>query len=520
MNKVRKTNDTDQAVNERPFGKKRFLITLLFTLVTLSILVYTNWRSYVFFKQMFIERFVLMEINSKIPQLDEALTMSAKLAAATGDLRWKTRYDTLSPQLDSLILLARKLNINILFNISAKQVDSANLQLVDMEKEAFNLIQSGHQSEAIDLLASREYNEGKKEYRNSFHQMQTDFWNYNLDLMKKEHFKLLFSLFSTFILFPLLLLTWYSVLKSMQKYFNDRKQAEETLKESEKRHRDILENLNDVIFTLNTDKIITYISPQVEQMYGYVPEELIGQPIFKIVHPEDHKLIDNGFLSPLEDELVTREFQYVTKDGQVRWAQTRSRRVMEDGRITGIDGIFTDVTERRKAEDALIDSKAFLNSIIDSTEDLIWSVESEKFGLMTFNKGLFNYFMKSGLQIRKGMVIEEMLPEPFANTIKCLYIKTLKDGFVSQFYEASNNSRILLLNLHLLSKDNKPYAISVFGKDITEMKESEVRIRNQFEELQRWNKATENREERIMELKEEINELLIQAGKPVRYENT
>jgi PAS domain S-box-containing protein len=635
----------DQNLGDNPFGKKRFITTLFLTLIALSTLVYTNWTSYHFFRQMFMDRFSLMGINSKIPQLDEALTMSVNLAVATGDPRWEKRYDTLVPKLDSLILLAMQITKNFSSGIAALQIDSANLLLVNLEKKTFELVQSGHLTEAKAILSSTEYTEGKKEYQNAFQRMQSDFWNYNQDLMKKEHFKMIFSLISAFILFPLLLFTWHSVLISMQKYFNDRKYAEELLYKFEKRYRELVENLNDVIFTLNKDGIITYISPQVYNLYNYKPDELIGEPFTNIIYEKDILPIYRNFQRTLENSPGTSEFRYVAKNGNLRWAQTRGFPILKDGKATGINGIFTDIderkqielkvvesekrfktiidqspiaiallntkghpvvsnaalsrmvgysskelsrmtfaeftfpedvdkdlsqfeallagkipeyrlekrfvhkngslvwgnlyvtirrdingqpediigmaediTERKKAEYALAESEAFLNSIIDSTNDLIWAVDSEQFRLLTFNKGLKDYFMQIGIQIWKGMPLEEMLPGDKVNNYLNLYLQTLKEGSVSKIHQATMKNRILWLNLHLLSKENKPYAISVFGKDITELKDSETRITNQIEELRRWNEATINREDRILELKRQVNELLEEAGKPPIYQ--
>jgi PAS domain S-box-containing protein len=515
---LKNVKKTDQNLGQNPFGKKRFIITLLLTLMALSTLVYTNWTSYRYFKKMFMDRFSLMGINSKIPLLDEALTMSVNLAAATGDPQWKMRYDTLAPQLDALILQARQITKNFSSGKAALHIDSANLLLESLEKKSFELVQSGHVAEAKALLSSAEYAEGKEKYQNAFHQMQSDFWNYNLNLMKKERFKMLFSLLSTFVLFPLLLLTWYSVLNSMRKYFNDRKQAEESMFKSEKKYRELVENLNDVIFTVDIDGIVTYISPQVLQMYGYKQDEIIGRQFIEIVFHDDQQRIRSGFLTPKDNEMVTREFRYVTKNGDIRWAQSRSRRIMEDGHIIGIDGIFSDITERKKAQEALVESEAFLNSIIDSTTDLIWSVDSENFTILTYNKGLKDYFMQLGRQIGKGMAIKDLLPEESVDIFRNLYLQTLKEGFVSKIFPATTSNRILWINLHLLSRENKPYAISAFGKDITEVKEAENKIKNQLEELQRWNEATINREDRILELKQEVNELLEQIGKPPIYQ--
>jgi len=81
------------------------------------------------------------------------------------------------------------------------------------------------------------------------------------------------------------------------------------------------------------------------------------------------------------------------------------------GNLTGYRGADTDVTERRRAEKALAESQAQVLALFNSTNDMIWSVDPETFGLVTFNKGLRDYFSTARFEIKVGMTPERLLPQ-------------------------------------------------------------------------------------------------------------
>ena len=116
--------------------------------------------------------------------------------------------------------------------------------------------------------------------------------------------------------------------------------------------RHLVEDLNDVIFEVDQDGRITYVSPVIEQVLGYVPSELVGRPYAPLIHPDDLSSVMGAFADLVEGRLYPSEYRIQRKDGAFLWVRTSSRPVQgPDGRVIGIRGILTDVTERRRAED-------------------------------------------------------------------------------------------------------------------------------------------------------------------------
>ena len=106
----------------------------------------------------------LMELRSTITYLDEVLTMSARMAVATGDLQWERRYRQNEPKLDAAIKEAMEHAPEAHSGTSAAKTDAANIKLVNMEHRAFELVREGRAGEAEAILFSNEYELQKQIY--------------------------------------------------------------------------------------------------------------------------------------------------------------------------------------------------------------------------------------------------------------------------------------------------------------------------------------------------------------------
>lgn len=132
-----------------------------------------------------------------------------------------------------------------------------------------------------------------------------------------------------------------------------RKQAGDALQKSEEKFRQLVENMNDVFFILDTDGIVTYISPSAKTLFKEDFATLIGHSFSEIIYPDDLDKLTLEFRETLDNKPAPREFRYFNKDNQICWAQTSSIPIMTDGKVIGIRGIFSDITRRKKDEESL-----------------------------------------------------------------------------------------------------------------------------------------------------------------------
>jgi len=134
----------------------------------------------------------------------------------------------------------------------------------------------------------------------------------------------------------------------------ERKHAEESLRTSEEIFRSLVENINEVIYVVDTNGVMTYVSPSVEAMLGYEPNALIGHPYMEFVHPEDTAVHMQHFNQALYGQIGAQEYRVAHKNGEMRWIQTSSRPVYSEGVLLGIQGVMTDITQRKFLQERLI----------------------------------------------------------------------------------------------------------------------------------------------------------------------
>ncbi|MBI3795913.1 MAG: PAS domain S-box protein, partial [Deltaproteobacteria bacterium] len=138
-----------------------------------------------------------------------------------------------------------------------------------------------------------------------------------------------------------------------------RKQAEEVLRHREEYFRALIENASDIMSILNADGTVQYQGPSGERVLGYTMEELAGQNAFAFVHPEDLEQLLQTFVQGIEipDHIVTMEFRFRHKDGSWRYLEGIGKNLLANPAVAGIVVNSRDVTERKRAEQALRESE-------------------------------------------------------------------------------------------------------------------------------------------------------------------
>jgi hypothetical protein len=106
----------------------------------------------------------ITHLRGAIVHLDEVLTMSARMAALTGDLEWEDRYRRFQPQLETALREAMALAPEIGCGETATYTNVANIQLMEMENRAFHLVRQGRAAEAATLLLGEAYASRKRIY--------------------------------------------------------------------------------------------------------------------------------------------------------------------------------------------------------------------------------------------------------------------------------------------------------------------------------------------------------------------
>jgi PAS domain S-box-containing protein len=158
----------------------------------------------------------------------------------------------------------------------------------------------------------------------------------------------------------------------------DRKQ-EDAIRESEQKYRTLVEINRDIIFSLDTDGTIRYVSPQTEPLLGYRPDEMEGNVFTLFIHPDDSGLL----VRHIQDSLATGEpprrdqFRIRRKDGTYRWFEDNTRYTTDGRGRPVLAGTIRDIADEKAAQDALRESEEKYRTLVETTSDFIWEVDAD-----------------------------------------------------------------------------------------------------------------------------------------------
>ena len=132
----------------------------------------------------------------------------------------------------------------------------------------------------------------------------------------------------------------------------ERKQAEEALRESEEKFRSITERIYDVIIAARLDGVISYVSPSVRRILGYMPEELVGRNMMEFVpEAEIPRAIETFQLSAAGEDVEGHHSEFLKKDGSYAVVELNARPIYKDGKVTGAQAVIRDITETRRLQE-------------------------------------------------------------------------------------------------------------------------------------------------------------------------
>ncbi|GAB6043536.1 PAS domain-containing protein [Endothiovibrio diazotrophicus] len=305
---------------------------------------------------------------------------------------------------------------------------------------------------------------------------------------------------------------------------SSRKAAEDALRQSELRLHDIVNVSADWIWEVDTRGVYTYASESVRDLLGYSAEEIVGQTPFDLMPAEEAERIRNEFLAIIErrEPFCDLENTNRHKDGSLRCVSTNGMPFFDEaGELIGYRGLDRDITERRQAEAALRDSEARYRTLLTHAADAVFIADP---------RGHYTYVNHRACELL-GYRTDELLALTIADLAPPQELESTRERFT----ELAERGQ-LRTELNLRCKDGREVPVELnaarlpdgnyFGacRDITERKHAEQMLRRQAdelrtrnEELERFNRVTVGRELRMVELKQEVNALARELGRPPPY---
>jgi PAS domain S-box-containing protein len=278
----------------------------------------------------------------------------------------------------------------------------------------------------------------------------------------------------------------------------ERKQAEETLRRSEERYRMLADNMTDLIWVMGPDLKYTYTSPSTLRQRGLTMEELNALPLDQQIAPHSLEKVmqlyreilgrENPVISD-PPQPITQELEVYRKDGSSYWSETTFTLILDkQGKLVGILGSGRDVTERKRAEQALRESEERFRTFIEQSAEAV-SLVDEEGRLIEWNDSMERL---SGLKrqevagkffwdVLNNLIPPEKRSQQAFERNKAALIQALQTGQSPMFNHTiegevarPDGERRLTRQTAFPIKTEKGFRLGSVSQDITELKHTEA----------------------------------------------
>lgn len=245
------------------------------------------------------------------------------------------------------------------------------------------------------------------------------------------------------------------------------KETEELLRSSEEQYRLLFENSFDIIFSVNLQGKLVSISPSIERILGYKPEELIGRPIFELnLTPEKYRELMLTEIMQVfgGDSISSSEYEVFTKDGEVKVAQISAAPIRKRGNVVGMIVISRDITARKKAQEELRKAHDELEMRVNQrTEELKRTNEA----LVTANRAKSDFLANMSHELRTPLNHIMGFTELIVDR-QCGALNEVQEEYLNDVLQSS---------AHLLSLINDILDLSKVEAGKLELQTTEVHLR-------------------------------------------
>lgn len=290
----------------------------------------------------------------------------------------------------------------------------------------------------------------------------------------------------------------------------EQKEAQIQIAKSEARFRDVVESAGEYVWEVNADFRFTYVSQKVEDVLGFLPEELLGHNPLDYIERSEVREVQNRLAESVLDGLPVKNLLLNShgKYGQRVWQRFNAIPVFDDaGELAGFRGTSLDVTEQKMAEDALATANMRIKRILESINDSFYSLDSS--GRYTYINASAAASMGVEAIDLIGMSIWDSMPEDFWQPVRELFDRVQVTG------EAENMEFMYPPTgswLEFRTYKNLDGGISVFYQNITNRKDAERQIEDQMAALNEANVQMEIQQSMLQEANEKLLNLASTDG--------
>lgn len=267
----------------------------------------------------------------------------------------------------------------------------------------------------------------------------------------------------------------------------DRKKAEDALHESEAKYSTLVEQAQDVILIVQ-DNVFKFVNSSIEKIGGYTKKEIIGKPFINFIAPGYKKLVAERYIAHMAGKKIPSFYgaKILCKDGTIKDVEISAGRIQYNGRSADM-GIIRDITERKKAEEKLMESEEKYSGFFKTSRDATFITSKD--GRLLENNDAFMKIL--GYETRDEL-LKIKISEHYKNPgDRKKHIQIIgQQGFTKEFptdLRKKDGSIINVLITSVVIKDKNGNVTGFQGtiRDITEKKKAEEIIKQQNTQLKK-----------------------------------
>jgi two-component system cell cycle sensor histidine kinase/response regulator CckA len=208
----------------------------------------------------------------------------------------------------------------------------------------------------------------------------------------------------------------------------DRKTAQEALEKSEERYRDLVENIEDIIYIMDEKGKLLFANNALMRLAGLESDRIKGIQFVEMVTPESYRYVKDIFKRQLAGEDVGAfEINFRNNKGEIFTIETRERLIWKEGRVVEVHGIGRDITERKRTERALRESEERYRLLVEVFPDAV----------VVHSEGKIVYVNPAAISLIGARSSEEIIGRDIFDFVHPDYSDTILDGIQETFREGA-----------------------------------------------------------------------------------
>lgn len=295
----------------------------------------------------------------------------------------------------------------------------------------------------------------------------------------------------------------------------ERKQAEEALRKSEKRYRQLLDTLQEGIWVIDQDACTTFVNPRMAEMLGYTVEEMQGKHLFSFMDERGIEIADTNLRRREQGIAERHDFEFLRQDGSRMFALLETSPIHDDnGNYVGAIAGIQDITDRRQADQALQKSQALLAETQRMAKVGGWELNIDTSEVLWTEEVYRIHEVPTGFEpvLENALAFYDPEDRPVLEDAIQRASETGDSWDLELRFITAKGNRLWVRAIGKAERhDGRVVRLSGTFQDITERKQAEQALR---ESEARWRSVTETSPDHVMLLDKDLVIVFVNRASP------